>query len=156
IHASGRLGSANTVALEKVGFVKGAPNPKGGLIHCDMRTGEPTGVVEEQAVFNFFPLLPPKTDEQRLRALLEIQLYYASFGVTTAQDGQTPTPSVALLRKAAARGELIIDIVSYPKWTFFEEALSGGQKVDFVNARPGFASNIESCYRCGAPEGDVD
>jgi predicted amidohydrolase YtcJ len=156
IHASGHLGSANTLALEKVGFVKGAPNPKGGRVHCDMRTGEPTGVVEEQAVFNFFPLAPPRTDEQRLQTLVEIQLYYAGFGITTAQDGQTPPHSVALLRKASARGKLIIDIVSYPKWTFFEKALGAEHEIDLVNARPGFASNIESLHRCGAPEGEVD
>src|SRR5262249_17853806 len=123
IHASGHMGSANSLALEKVGFVKGAPNPKGGRIHCDTRTGEPTGVVEEQAVFNLFPLLPPRTDEQWLQTLVEIQLYYAGFGVTTAQDGQTPPHSVALLRKAAARSKLVIDIVSYPKWTFLDRAL---------------------------------
>src|SRR5262245_139545 len=156
VHASGHLGSANTLALERVGYVKGAPNPKGGLIRCDAQTGEPTGVVEEQAVFNFFPLLPQKTDEQRLQTLVEVQNYYASFGVTTAQDGQPLPPSVALLRKAAARGKLIIDVVSYPKWTFFEKALAGEQEVDIVNARPGFASNIESFHRCGAPEGRVD
>src|SRR5262245_42780557 len=137
IHASGHLGSANSLALEKVGFVKGAPNPKGGLIHCDTRTGEPTGVVEEQAVFNLLPLLPLRTDEQRLQALVGIQLYYAGFGVTTAQDGQTPPHSVALLRKAAARGRLIIDIISYPKWTFFDKVFRANIEVDIVNARPG-------------------
>jgi predicted amidohydrolase YtcJ len=156
VHASGHLGSANTLALEKVGFVRGAPNPKGGRIRCDPQTGEPTGVVEEQAVFNFLPLLPPKTDEQRLQTLVEIQHCYASFGITTAQDGQTLPPSVALLRKAAARGKLIIDIVSYPKWTFFEKALAGEREIGLENARPGFASNIESFHRCGAPEGQVD
>jgi predicted amidohydrolase YtcJ len=156
VHASGHLGSANTLALEKVGYVKGAPNPKGGLIRCDPQTGEPTGVVEEQAVFNFFPLPPPKTDEQRLQTLLEIQLFYAAFGVTTAQDGQTLPQSVALLRRAAALDKLIIDIVSYPKWTFFEKALTGEQEINVENPRPGFASNIESFHRCGAPEGQVD
>jgi predicted amidohydrolase YtcJ len=156
IHTSGHFGVANTLALEKVGFVNGAPNPKGGVIRCDPQTGEPTGVVEEQAVFNFFPLLQPKTDEQRLQTLVEIQNYYAGFGITTAQDGQTLPPSISLLRKAAARGKLIIDIVSYPKWTFFENALAGELELDVENARPGFASNIESFHRCGAPEGRVD
>jgi predicted amidohydrolase YtcJ len=156
IHTSAHLGSANTLALEKVGFVKGAPNPKGGRIQCDMQTGDPTGVVEEQAVFNLLQLLPPRTDEQKLQTLAEIQLYYAGFGVTTAQDGQTPPHSIALLRKAAARGNLIIDIVSYPKWTFLDKAFGGDGSVEIVNARPGFASNIESFHRCGAPEGQVD
>ncbi len=156
LHASGHLGSANTLAMVRCGFVTGAPNPKGGCIRCDPRTGEPTGVVEEQAVFNFFPLLPHKTDEERLQTLVEIQNYYASFGITTAQDGQTPLPSVALLRKAAARGKLIIDIVSYPKWTIFEQALASAPEVAVENVRPGFASNIESFHRCAVPEGPVD
>ena len=156
IHTSGHLGSANTLALERVGFGAGAPNPKGGVIRCDPRTGEPTGVVEEQAVYNFLPLLPQKTEEQRMQTLVEIQNYYASFGVTTAQDGQTLPPSIALLRKAAAQGKLIIDIVSYPKWTFFEKVLSGEQTLDVEYVRPGYASNIESVHRHGAPEGQVD
>src|SRR5215475_8896596 len=156
IHTSGHLGSANTLALVGCGFVTGAPNPKGGVIRCDPQTGEPTGVVEEQAVFNFLTLLAKKTDEQRLQTLAEIQNYYASFGITTAQDGQTLPPSIALLRKAAARGKLIIDIVCYPKWTIFETALTSEQEMVVDNARPGFASNIESWRHCGPPEGQVD
>ncbi|MGE0126604.1 MAG: amidohydrolase [Blastocatellales bacterium] len=156
IHASGHLGSANTLALQKVGFVKDAPDPKGGVVRRDPQTGEPTGVVEEQAVFNFLPLMPQKTVEQRLQTLVEIQNYYASFGITTAQEGQTLPHSIALLREAAARGKLIIDIVSYPKWTIFEKVLSGEQKLDVEFVRPGFASNIETFHRCGAPEGQVD
>ncbi|HKQ76765.1 MAG TPA: amidohydrolase family protein [Blastocatellia bacterium] len=156
VHTSGHLGSANTMALEKVGFVTGAPNPKGGRIRCDPQTGEPTGVVEEQAVFNFFPLLPPTTETARLQALVEIQNYYASYGITTAQDGQTLIPSISLLKMAAARGKLIIDIVSYPKWTIFEKALASDHEFVVENARPGFASNIESFHHCGPPEGQVD
>src|SRR5262249_14048919 len=156
LHTSGHLGSANTLALDKVGFVTGAPNPKGGVIRCDPQTGDPTGVVEEQGVFNFFSMLPSKTDEQRLQTLVEIQNYYASLGITTAQDGQTLPPSVALLRKAAAHGKLIIDIVSYPKWTIIEKALASEREVVVENPRPGFASNIESWRRCGPPEGQAD
>ncbi len=156
IHTSGHLGAANSLALEKVGFVTGAPNPKGGVIRCDPQTGAPTGVVEEQGVFNFFSMLPQKTEAMRLQTLVEIQNYYASFGITTAQDGQTLLPSITLLRKAAAQGKLIIDIVSYPKWTVFEKSLTSEQDFVIENGRPGFASNIESFHRCSAPEGQVD
>lgn len=156
IHTSGHLGSANTPALEKVGFVKGAPDPKGGALWRDPATGAPTGVVEEQAVYNFLPLLPAKTEEEQMREMVEIQNYYASFGITTAQDGQTLSPLIALLKKAAAQGKLIIDVVSYPKWTIFEKALSNEETLDLEFVRPGYASNIENVHRCGAPEGNVD
>ncbi|MCI0525773.1 MAG: amidohydrolase family protein [Acidobacteria bacterium] len=75
MHASGHLGSANSLALQKAGFVKDAPDPKGGVVRRDPQTGDPAGVVEEQAVFNFLTLLPPKTMEQRLQTLVEIQNY---------------------------------------------------------------------------------
>jgi predicted amidohydrolase YtcJ len=156
LHTSGHLGSANTLALEKVGFAQGAPDPKGGTVLRDPQTGEPTGVVEEQAVFNFLSLMPVKSEEERMRTLVEIQNYYASLGITTAQDGQTLPASISLLRKAAAQGRLIIDIVSYPKWTIFEKALAGEERLNVEFVRPGYASNIESFHRCGAPEGPMD
>jgi predicted amidohydrolase YtcJ len=156
LHTSGHLGVANTLALEKVGFVKDAPDPKGGVVRRDPDTGEPTGVVEEQAVFNFLTLMPPKSEEDRMRTLVEIQRYYASLGITTAQDGQTLPASISLLRKAAAQGKLLIDIVSYPKWTIFEKALAGEERLNVEFVRPGYASNIECFHRCGAPEGPVD
>ncbi|HEY8460095.1 MAG TPA: amidohydrolase family protein [Blastocatellia bacterium] len=65
IHASAHAGSANTLALENLGFVKGAPDPKGGRVQRDERTGDPTGVVEEQAVFNLLQLLPSRTYDDR-------------------------------------------------------------------------------------------
>src|SRR5262249_58697357 len=73
IHASGHIGSANTRALVGCGFITGAPNPKGGRIRCDPRTGEPTGVVEEQAVFKFLAWSAPKAGEPRLRTQADIQ-----------------------------------------------------------------------------------
>jgi predicted amidohydrolase YtcJ len=156
LHTSGHIGSANTHALEKVGFLNGAPNPKGGVVRRDPRTGEPTGVVEEQAVFNFLSLMPVRSEEERMRTFVEIQQYYASLGITTAQDGLSLPASISLLRKAAAQGKLIIDIVSYPKWTIFEKALLGEERLNVEFVRPGYASNIESFHRCGAPEGPMD
>ena len=61
-HVSGHLAVCNSAALKRLGFVKGAPNPPGGVIARDA-SGEPTGLLEEQAIFAVFAALPPTTPD---------------------------------------------------------------------------------------------
>lgn len=151
LHISGHIAAANRAALKKVGFVKGAADPKGGTILRDPATGEPTGVVEEQAVFVIMlALLPKRTPEQAMAAMGEIQRYYASFGVTTAQEGQTTAGAIPLLRKLAADDKLILDVVAYPKWTDYQDVLDGKRTLENVDyhppgqsANPGYAQRPE-------------
>jgi len=119
IHISGHLASCNTLALNTIGFVAGVANPKGGVIVRN-HLGVPTGVLEEQAVYGILPLLEPKGLDKIREEFTEIQRYFASKGITTAQDGATLPNSLAMLQQAAKRDELLIDVVSYPKWSFYE------------------------------------
>ena len=129
-HVSGHLAVCNGAALKRLGFVKGAPNPAGGVIARDA-SGEPTGLLEEQAIFAVFAALPPMTPEAAAKSFDEIQTYYASLGYTTAQDGQTASPAtLAMLLKAQAEKRLKIDVAAYPKWTLAEKMVaSGGVKI---------------------------
>jgi hypothetical protein len=129
-HVSGHLAVCNGAALKRLGFVKGAPNPPGGVIARDA-SGEPTGLLEEQAIFAVFAALPPMTPEAAAKSFDEIQTYYASLGYTTAQDGQTASPAtLAMLLKAQAEKRLKIDVAAYPKWTLAEKMVaSGGVKI---------------------------
>ena len=138
IHASGHLVAANSLALQAVKYTRDTPDPKGGLIRRGP-DGEPNGVVEELAALPFLMLVKPHPLEQQLRNFREIQDYYASLGVTTAQDGISMAPDVALLREAANRGELKIDIVSYPRWDQFNDVISGQRKLDVEIVPPGTA-----------------
>jgi len=123
IHVSGHLATANHFALEQAGYVPGAEDPPGGVIWRDAH-GVPTGVVAEQAVFGLLAHLPPRTPEEQLGILEQVQLHYASQGITTAQEGQTSPAALALLEEAARQRRLLIDIVAYPKWTTLTESLS--------------------------------
>ena len=51
--------------------------------------------------------------EQQLETLQKQQDFYASMGTTTAQDGYSSLPSVRLLREAARRHLLKIDIEGF-------------------------------------------
>lgn len=129
-HVSGHLAVCNSPAMTRLGFVKGAPNPPGGVIARDA-AGEPTGLLEEQAVFAVFGAMTPMTPEIAARSFDEIQTYYASLGYTTAQDGQTASPATFdLLQKFQAAKRLKIDIAAYPKWTLAEKMVaSRGLKI---------------------------
>ena len=138
MHISGHLATANSLALEAVGFTAGVDDPPGGRIWRDAE-GEPTGVVDEQAVFAFLGLLAgnPADLVPRFR---DASLAFASFGITTAQEGQTQKHTLPMLRAAAAAGHVLIDVVAYPKWTDYEQMLENdtqepGSYLDRVKVR---------------------
>lgn len=149
IHASGHLVSANSQALAAVKMTRDTPDPAGGLIRREAN-GAPNGVVEELAALPFLMLLKPHTLEQRLKNLREIQAYYVSLGITTAQDGISMMPDVALLREAANRDELMIDVVSYPRWDLFNDVLAGTKALNVAIIPPGTAgANGPTVYAAG-------
>ncbi|HEX5819388.1 MAG TPA: amidohydrolase [Gemmatimonadales bacterium] len=136
VHASGHLAVANSPALAKVGYTKATKNPPGGVIRRDRKTGEPDGVLEEKAVYPFMPLVPRLSADEQLRTLDAVQQWYASYGVTTAQDGLSNPANLALLRDAASQHRLILDIVSYPMWTLFDKVIKGEQKLEGIEYYP--------------------
>ncbi|CAF4331864.1 unnamed protein product [Didymodactylos carnosus] len=119
LHISQHLAVCNSLALLKVNIThNNIPVIPGGVIILD-NNGEPTGRLEEQAVlFVIYKLIKPKNIEQAIKDFKNIQNYYASFGITTAQDGYTSKQfTIELLLKS----DLILDVVSYLAWTNAEE-----------------------------------
>ncbi len=135
LHASGHLAVANSAALKAVGFSRDTPDPQGGVIRREA-DGAPDGVVEELAGLPLLGLIKPHSLEERLKNFREIQAYYASQGVTTAQDGISMAADVALLKEASNRGELILDVVSYPRWDQFNDVLAGKRTLPVEIAPP--------------------
>ncbi len=116
IHASGHLVVANTPALALVKITKDSKDPPGGHIQRDRKTGEPNGVLEEQAGYPFFAVFPQPTAAEQIDKLVEIQKWYAGFGLTTVQDGVSSPANIAMMQTADSQHQLIFDIVSYAMW----------------------------------------
>lgn len=114
MHASGHLVVANSAALALVKIDRTTPDPPGGHIQRDPATGEPNGVLEEAAGFPFMPLIPQPTLAEKLARLDEVQRWWASFGLTTAQDGLSNPDNLELFREAGRQGRLLQDVVAYP------------------------------------------
>lgn len=112
MHVSGHLAAANSKALDLAGINADTPDPAGGVIRR-RPNGEPNGVLEESATyplrgFMFGASADPMANLSA--ALAE----YASYGITTAQDGATSAEAVSLLQAAAAADVLTMDVVAFP------------------------------------------
>ena len=138
-HVSGHIVAVNSKALELAKINRDTPDPKGGLIQKDSQTGEPNGVFEEQSAQIFVPLLSVPSLEERIKSLDYFMSWYASFGITTAEDAISSPQNIAILlqkRKQAERP--LIDVVSYPMWLIFNDVLSGKKKLDIDYTPPVF------------------
>jgi predicted amidohydrolase YtcJ len=124
MHASGHLAVANSPALALASITKATPDPAGGHIQRDPATGEPNGVLEETAGLPFMALIPQPDQAEKLRRLDVVQKWWASYGITTAQDGLSNADNVALLREAGRQGRLILDVISFPFYRVLGELTS--------------------------------
>lgn len=124
MHVSGHMARCNTPALKAIGVTRDTPDPTGGHLGRDA-AGEPNGVIEEAALNYVMSMAPSPTYEQAAKAFREIQVYYASQGYTTAQDGITSNPvSIQLLLDGQRDGTLLLDIASYPRSTLIDDLVA--------------------------------
>jgi predicted amidohydrolase YtcJ len=83
----GHVAVVNSLALKIAGITAKTPDPPGGRIERDPKTGEPTGMLEEASGMGLvYKFVPHYSIEQRLRALEIVLNEASSFGVTSVQD----------------------------------------------------------------------
>jgi predicted amidohydrolase YtcJ len=90
----GHVAVANTKALQIARITAKTPDPPGGHIMHDPKTGEPNGMLEEDAAMNLvFQRIPPVTPEKWRRAVELGLADLAQHGVTSVQDYSPNTAS---------------------------------------------------------------
>jgi predicted amidohydrolase YtcJ len=82
----GHVAIANSLALQKAGITKDTPNPAGGEIERDPKSGEPTGMLKENAMGLVRRHVPALTPEQRRRGIEMALVEAAEHGLTSIQD----------------------------------------------------------------------
>lgn len=110
LHVSGHMGVVNSTTLSKLGIDASTPNPPGGMIVRLPNSNEPSGLVQESAVYQVRKALPLPNDEQKILLLEAVQNLYASHGITTAQEGFVDYKTFQFLQAAAADGKLKLDL----------------------------------------------
>ncbi len=110
----GHAGLANSLALKLAGITKSTPDPEGGVIVHDPKTGEPTGVLKDAAQDLVTRVIPNPSEAEVEEALRTGLKHAAELGVTTVEDmalgDNTPngdfTGEIRLLRRAEREGWL--------------------------------------------------
>ncbi len=129
-HVSGHLTVCNSRCLELAGISAQTEDPKGGVIRRKANSREPNGVLEESALGLLAAAIPHPDAAASLKLLQPTQEYYASYGITTLQDGATSPQQVEMLAAAAEQGELYLDVVAY-----LYQQFPGGSGDDFKPSR---------------------
>lgn len=86
-NANGHSSWINSKAIEELKITKDTQNPKGGYIEKDPKTGEPTGLLREDALYLADKLIPAYTLEQKEKAVLQYQDDAHAYGVVGLNEG---------------------------------------------------------------------
>lgn len=134
-HASGHLGAANSRMLQFGETTADTPNPAGGVIRREADGRQPNGVLEEIAHLQMSLKIPRPDLTQRLEMLRDSIQYFASQGITTAQEGGAMPEALDWLEEAAKRGMLPLDVVAFRFWMPLASAFPADRRFGVYNNR---------------------
>uniref|UniRef100_A0A832G1J6 Amidohydrolase n=1 Tax=Ignavibacterium album TaxID=591197 RepID=A0A832G1J6_9BACT len=109
----GHMGVANSLALKMAGITKDTETSEGGLIVKDPLTGEPTGVLKDNAMNLIYKIIPEPTEEENYEALLAALEEAKKLGITSVHD-ITFADALKAFERAKAEGKLTCRI--YTRW----------------------------------------
>jgi len=104
----GHLGLANSRALELAGITKDTPSPEGGLIIKDRETGEPTGILKDNAMNLVFDVIPDHKADDFYAAAQTALNEARRFGITSVQDiySMEERPALETYKKLESENKL--------------------------------------------------
>jgi predicted amidohydrolase YtcJ len=102
-------GLANSLALKLAGITRETKNHEGGLIVKDPETGEPTGILKDNAMPLIYKIIPPYTEKEIYNAGLTALEEAAKNGITSIHDITYPN-DLAAFQKLEKEGKLTVRI----------------------------------------------
>ena len=112
--ADGHAVVLNSLALQIAGITKDTPDPKGGQIIHDQKTGEPTGMLLDNALNLVSKYLPQDATPSMMRKYAKKANAIAlSYGLTQVHDMGTSWKTVDVLKDMYSKGELQLRLHSY-------------------------------------------
>ncbi len=110
-HASGHMGVVNTKTMQLLGLTDQINDPVGGKYGRD-EDGHLNGYLEEQA-FITIASQGSKENKNLKTQILDALKIYASYGITTVQEGYMKQHEFDLLNSSATENKLFLDVVGY-------------------------------------------
>ncbi|MBA2525850.1 MAG: amidohydrolase [Pyrinomonadaceae bacterium] len=128
----GHMALANSLALKLAGVTRETPDPPGGLIVRDAKTGEPTGVLKDAAMGYVWKIVPDSSFEEKLAAARAATEHAARLGVTSVQD-MSAGNDVGVYQMLLDRGELKTRIYAVSPLPAWERLARTGIRAHFGN-----------------------
>jgi predicted amidohydrolase YtcJ len=119
LHTSAHMAVLNSKGLELAGISSETSDPEGGVIVRMPNSREPSGLVQESVLYPVSQLAISNTADELILLLEETQQFYASQGITTAQDGLMDMATFKFLDSLAMLDKLFLDIEALAR---FQEA----------------------------------
>ena len=101
----GHMALANSKALKLAGIDRNTPDPRGGTIVRDKKTGEPTGVLKDAAMGLVYATIPDPSEQEMIEAARLALAEARKCGVTSIQDVSSGT-DVRIYQLLRDKGEL--------------------------------------------------
>ena len=105
----GHMALANSLALKLAGITRDTPDPQGGEIVKDKKTGEPTGILRDTAMALVDKVIPPLSRDKRERAIRAAMRHSLELGVTSIQDNSS-AEDLEVYQELLRKGELGVRI----------------------------------------------
>lgn len=121
-HKSGHMGFMNELALNELGITVDTPSPEGGRI--EQKDGKLTGYLEENAFIEYIKKAPMADVQQLMQAFVQAQEKYASYGITTLQDGMVVEQMLPLYQILVQKHLLQLDVKLFADLAAYDQAVS--------------------------------
>jgi predicted amidohydrolase YtcJ len=126
----GHMALANSYVLKLAGIRNDTPDPAGGTIMKDPKTGEPTGILKDEAMSFVYKVMPDPTEDEMLGAARLALAEARKLGVTSIQDMSTPD-HLRVYQTLKQRGELTARLYCRLPIAQWEHLARTGIKVPF-------------------------
>lgn len=121
-HSSGHVGVFNSLGLKRLNINQNVQDPPNGKY--ERIDGKLTGYMEEQAFIDNLKSIPSPSDNELYAAYDKAQKNYASYGITTIQEGFMTKEMISSYKYLCNNNRLYLDVVAYMDFKDSEEILS--------------------------------
>ena len=128
----GHMGLANSKALQLAGITKDTPNPDGGLIMKNPVTGEPTGILKDNAIDLVTNIIPEPSLEENIEAAERALEEAKTLGVTSVEDMTQPGEYEAY-QQIKKDGNLTCRIYSIWPINRYDSLVNAGVEIKFTD-----------------------
>lgn len=108
----GHMALANSLALKMAGINRDTPDPQGGEIVKDKKTGEPSGILRDTACNLVEAVIPPLSRARREQAIRAAMRHAQELGVTSIQDNSS-REDLEIYQELLAKGELGVRVSAW-------------------------------------------